>query len=317
MELGEASLAVPRELAPSSVIVAPLPARGRTIGSVVFATTRSERRHAEGDAALAEELARRAALAIDNARLYLEAQRAIRARDDVHRIVAHDLRSPLHGIRMVLDLVDPSAHPETEETKAREYLALARQAAGQMDRLIQDMLDVARIEAGSLAIECEPESASALVAEAVAFHRPLAAERSLEIVAGRIPSDLPRVRADRQRILQVYGNLIGNAIKFTPPGGRITLRAEADAGGVRFSVSDTGPGIRAEHLPHLFDRFWQVKRGGGGGAGLGLPIAKGIVEAHGGQIWVESAVGVGTTFHFTLPAVAVGASVARADARSG
>lgn len=287
----------------SSMIV-PLLARGRTTGVLVFAATATGRRYDAGHLALAEELARRAALAIDNARLYREAQEAIRARDEVHRIVAHDLRNPLYGIKLMLSLIVKRVHAEGDWVEELEYVELARQAVQRMERLIQDMLDVARIEAGSLSIKRERQHAAALLGEAVAFHQTLAAERSLEI-ENRAPADLPEILADRDRLLQVFGNLIGNAIKFTPAGGRITVHAEVTGQEMTFSITDTGLGIRPDYLPHLFDRFWQAEEGRKDGTGLGLAISRGIVEAHGGRIWVESTPGAGAAFHFTLPVARV------------
>ena len=130
----------------------------------------------------------------------------------------------------------------------------------------------------------------------------LASSASLELRLETAPG-LPDIWADRDRLLQVFENLIGNAIKFTKAGGRITLGAEASTGEVVFSVSDTGSGIADSDLPHVFDRFWQASHGAHRGAGLGLAIVKGIVEAHGGRIWIRSTIGKGTTFLFTIPTV--------------
>jgi signal transduction histidine kinase len=293
--------------APGSAMIVPLLARDRTTGALIFAAVDSGRHFDTADLALAEELARRAALAIDNARLYHEAQEAIRARDEVHRIVAHDLRNPLYGIKLMLSLIAKRVRAESDWAEEAEYAELARQAVQRMERLIQDMLDVARLEAGSLSIECERQGAAALLVETITFHQTLATDSALEF-EHLAPADLPEVLADRGRVLQVFGNLIGNAIKFTPAGGRITLRAEVAGLEIHFSVADTGPGIPPDHLPHLFDRFWQAERGRRDGAGLGLAIARGIVEAHGGRIWAESALGAGTAFHFTLPVAPVAAS---------
>jgi signal transduction histidine kinase len=171
-----------------------------------------------------------------------------------------------------------------------------------MNRLIQDLLDVKRIEAGGIAVERRPVPAASLLAEAAEMLRPLAAASSIELAVASC-EDLPNVAADPHRIQQVLSNLIGNAIKFTPRGGRIVLRADCTSSGVRMAVSDTGPGIPAEQLPHIFGQFWQGSRTDRRGIGLGLAIAKGIVEAHEGRIWVESSVGRGSTFYFSLPVV--------------
>jgi signal transduction histidine kinase len=175
-----------------------------------------------------------------------------------------------------------------------------------MNRLIQDLLDVTRVEAGQVALERAALPTRAVVAEAIEAQKTLAAAASVEL---RLDAGehLPDLFADRHRVLQVLENLIGNALKFTPSGGRVTVGAVPRAGSVLCYVRDTGSGIPAEDQPHLFDRFWQArlrraeKRSG---AGLGLAIVKGIVEAHGGRIWVESAPGEGSTFYFTLPTTA-------------
>jgi signal transduction histidine kinase len=146
----------------------------------------------------------------------------------------------------------------------------------------------------------EPLEAAPLVEETLALHRPLAADARLTLEAD-IAKGLPAIQGDRDRLLQVFSNLIGNAIRFSPAGGRIVVRAVADGAHVRFSVSDEGPGIPRSQWPRLFDPFWQAVQGSGKGAGLGLPIAKGLVESHGGRIWVASEPGQGATFHFTVP----------------
>jgi signal transduction histidine kinase len=163
-----------------------------------------------------------------------------------------------------------------------------------------DLLDVTRLESGRLSIERERVSVSELVADCARAQMPLAARRSLAL-SFDVEPDLPDVSADRNRLLQVFENLVGNAVKFTPPGGSIALGAARAGEEVRFSVSDTGPGISEEYLPHLFDRFWQGTRERRHGAGLGLAIVKGIVETHGGRVWAESVPERGATFCFTIP----------------
>jgi signal transduction histidine kinase len=169
-----------------------------------------------------------------------------------------------------------------------------------MDRLIQDLLDVAVAESGQLTVERAQLAARDLVVGAVDMQRPLASSASLELRVD-LDHELPDIWGDRDRLLQVFENLIGNAIKFTNAGGSITVGAAPRDHEVVFRVADTGSGIAPENLPRVFDRFWQASRTGRIGAGLGLQIAKGIVEAHGGRIWVESAAGSGSTFFFTIP----------------
>jgi len=234
-----------------------------------------------------------------NARLYAEAREATRARDMVFRIVAHDLRNPLTRIGMAATLLGQGWLDDAESRNRQ--IEIIHRAVHQMDGLIQDLLDVARMQAGQ-AIPVEPDvvDPAGILAESVESHRALAEERRLRLVTEVLP-ELPAVRADRDRLLQVLQNVIGNAIKFTPPGGRITIGARCEASEVVFTVSDTGPGVPPEDLPHLFDAFWQAERAAAGGAGLGLAIAKGIIEAHNGSIWAENGRDQGATFHFSVP----------------
>jgi signal transduction histidine kinase len=169
-----------------------------------------------------------------------------------------------------------------------------------MSRLIQDLLDVKRMEQGRLAVDPRAQTIGAIVQDAIEMLRPLAEAQGLALEE-EIPADLPKVLADPPRVQQVLSNLVGNAIKFTPRGGRIMLRVRPDAAEVSVAVIDTGPGISADQLPHIFGRFWQASRSDKRGIGLGLAIARGIVEAHRGRIWVESRVGEGSAFYFTLP----------------
>jgi PAS domain S-box-containing protein len=225
-------------------------------------------------------------------------RRALAARDQVLGIVAHDLRSPLSTI-----LVTSTALPQEDERtkKAREVLT---RAATRMSRLIQDLLDVALVEAGQLRVIGEAVPARELVHEALETARPLFVSSQVEVGSSLDP-ELPAVLGDRDRLLQVFENLVGNAIKFTAAGGQVTVGAAAREREVLFWVADTGCGIAPDNLGHVFDRFWQATASTRRlGAGLGLPITKGIVEAHGGRIWVESALGGGSTFYFVIPRAA-------------
>jgi PAS domain S-box-containing protein len=285
------------ELRPEALLCVPLRVSGVVVGALAMYTTEPGRRYGPEDLALAEELARRAALAVENARLFHEAELATRARDQMLGVVAHDLRNPLGTILMAAELVEEALAPESD---ARRKAAMIRRAGERMNRLIQDLLDVKRIDQGRLAVEPRPLQPITLLSEAVEMLRLLAAASSLELALDAA-EDLPRVLADPMRIQQVLSNLIGNAIKFTPRGGRIAVRCSRATDDVRFAVTDTGPGIPAEQLPHVFGQFWQGTRSDRRGIGLGLAIAKGIVEAHHGRIWVESNVGAGSSFFFTLP----------------
>lgn len=306
----ERHLELLHRLEPRSGIVVPLLARERILGVVILVASESGRRYGARDLALAEELARRAALAIDNARLHEKSEQATRTRDEVLRIVAHDLRTPLNVISLCTGvLLKCPPEKRASDTKPLESI---RKAVDRANRLIQDLLDVARMEAGRLSVDRGPEQTAPLVKEAAELHRALAEEKSIQLTTA-IPEDAPPVFADRDRVLQILSNLLGNALKFTPGGGQITLRAEPAGSMMRFSVSDTGPGIPEEDLPHLFEPFWQAPAGRKQGAGLGLTIVKGLVDAHGGHLWVESSPGVGSTFFFSLPIASPAVHSARVE----
>jgi signal transduction histidine kinase len=237
-------------------------------------------------------------------RLEEELRRALQMRDEVLGIVAHDLRNPLSTIIVQASIMQASAlvqgGPEPERRGQLAAESISR-AANRMKHLIQDLLDVAQVEAGGLRVQRAEESARDLVLEAVDTQRSLADSAALKLEID-LERELPTVWCDRNRLLQVFENLIGNAIKFTPPSGRIEVGAGRREKEVLFWVSDTGCGIPPESQDHVFDRFWQATRHGGRpGVGLGLPITRGIVEAHGGRIWVDSTVGRGTTFFFAIP----------------
>ena len=288
-----------RGLDPSSFIIVPLIARGQPLGTLAFGASHGSRRYGHSDVRLAEALASRAALALDNARLHASLERAICARDEVLGLVAHDLRNPLNSINLSAQVLERRFSKEGagENKKTAENI---RSSAQRANRLIEDLLDVTRIEAGQLSIELGPFAAGQLVLDVVEQQQLLASASSIEL-RSEVAGTLPEIWGDRNRCLQVLENLIGNALKFTPPGGRVTVGAAPGEGEVRVWVADSGAGIAAEDLPHVFDRFWQAKKTERSGAGLGLQICKGLIEGHGGRIWVESALGRGTTFHFTIP----------------
>lgn len=285
-------------LGPRSLICVPLVTSGRPIGALTLVTSGSGRRFEVADLSLAADLARRAAVVVEHARLFHEAQQATRARDDVLAVVAHDLRNPLNTVTMAVSLMLETTPPE--RVQERRQAEIVRRAADRMNRMIQDLLDVKRMESGRLTIDPRPEHPGALINDTVDMLRPLAVGSTIRMETN-VEDNLPLVIADAARVQQVLSNLVGNAVKFTPRAGTITVCAERIDGEVRFSVIDTGPGIPAEQLPHIFGRFWQAKTSDRRGIGLGLAIAKGIVEAHNGRIWVESSVGLGSTFYFTLP----------------
>lgn len=227
-----------------------------------------------------------------------EAEQAALARDEVLAMVSHDLRNPLNLVLTSAAFLSDTADALSEPQRAQ--LRMIHRAAEQMNRLIQDLLEVSGIEAGHLRVDAAPEAVEPLVREACALLEHVAGGKKISLHVALAPG-LPPVLADRGRILQVFGNLVGNALKFTPEGGMVRIEAAPEEGVVRFSVTDSGPGIPHEHLPHVFDRFWQARRSAEGGAGLGLAIARGIVAAHGGRLSVDSVPGAGSTFAFTLP----------------
>ena len=298
----EEHLRLVRALGPRSVIVVPLSARGRALGAMVFVRSTTPRRFDVMDLRTAEGLGRHAACAVDNAQLYRATQRALRDRGEILGVVAHDLRDPLHAIAMAASMLSKVAAPD-EQDPTRAKLGRIVRSSEQMSRLIEDLLDVTRIEAGRLSVTLRPLTATALVSDAADAARATLAAASLELDTACADA-LPPVLADADRILQVFSNLIGNAVKFTPPGGRVVLGAARDGDGVRFWVSDTGAGMAESTLDHIFDRFWQARDSDRRGAGLGLAICKGIVDAHGGKIWAESEPGRGSTFSFRLPIAA-------------
>jgi signal transduction histidine kinase/DNA-binding NarL/FixJ family response regulator len=284
-----------------AALVVPLRAAGRAVGRMVLGRVRPGARFGGGEVALAEELGRRAAMAVENARLFGEARAATEARQHTLAIVAHDLRNPLTAIRMDAEMLSsmlrPSVGPFERESLDR-IMAITRR----MDGLIQDLLEVSRMERGTLVLETFPRDPTAMLAESAHALRPLAAAHGLRLEVDAA-AGLPPVHADGERVVQVLSNLVGNAVKFTPKGGAVTLACGPGEGEVRFWVEDTGPGIPPEQIPHIFGAFWQARHADRRGLGLGLSIARGLVEAHGGRIWVESDPGRGARFVFTLPLV--------------
>jgi signal transduction histidine kinase/PAS domain-containing protein len=284
-----------------SLLTVPLLARGRVLGAMVYISSRPGRRYGPVEARLAEDLSRLAALALDNACLYRTAQRAIRDRAEVLAMVAHDLRDPLHSVELAAGMIRQRA-PAAEAACVGDLTGRIGRATGRMKRLVEDLLDVTRIEGGQLTVRPGRQAPAELVAAAVEAAEAGAAAASLALEAAAA-GGLPDVLADRDRILQVFSNLISNALKFSAPGSRVRVGAARDGkGDVEFQVADTGPGISPEGLQHLFDRFWQARAGDRRGAGLGLPICKGIVQAHGATLRVESEPGRGSRFFFSLRA---------------
>lgn len=226
-----------------------------------------------------------------------EAQRATLVREELLAIVAHDLRSPLTAIQTTAAILDRQA--EDAGGHVQESAKRILRSVQRMDRLIADLLDFAHLKAERMSLERKPIACEELVQESLESFLPLAHEKRLQLechCAGDV-----NVIGDRDRVLQILSNLVGNAVKFTPEHGSIVIRAERSGNEAVFSVSDSGPGMTDEEMSRIWDRYWQAQKRNKAGVGLGLSIAKGLVERHGGRIWVESTWGAGTTFFFTLP----------------
>lgn len=227
-------------------------------------------------------------------------EKAVRTRDEVLAVASHDLKNPLSGIRLNTSLLNKMDWSLQNEPKFRSGLDRIRRFTDQMERMIQDILDVNKIELGHFGVETKPVDALDLARDAIEDFGESARAKDIQLEFHREKEPL-WVQADRGQAQRVLSNLLGNAIKFTQKGGKVVLTVTHDEKFAKFEVSDTGPGISPDLLPHVFNRYWQAKETARKGTGLGLAIAKGIVEAHGGRIWVESVVGQGSRFSFTFP----------------
>ena len=222
---------------------------------------------------------------------------AVLSRDDLMAIVSHDLRGPLQTVELAATLLGGQLD---EQHPLHRHVEVIARSCERMESLIEDLLDTAMIREGRIQLELHRERADVLVNEAVELQEPLAAEKGVTLLR-RCDLGEATVECDRDRILQTFGNLIGNALKFCRTGDVITVCGDRDGDVVRFCVQDTGPGIAPEALPHLFEPYWSARKHGSKGAGLGLYIVRGIVESHGGRVWAESTPGAGARFYFTLP----------------
>jgi PAS domain S-box-containing protein len=280
-----------------SLMFVPLTTRGRTFGALTFMMAESDRRYGAKELAVAEDIAHRAAMAIDNAHLYRTARAAIESRDEVLAIVSHDLRSPLSAIVMAAQTMVASASKTGGDSA---MLRNIERAAHRMHRMVGDLVDVSSIDAGRLSLYKTAHDLPEMIGESLQSFAEQAAQHEVSLRAEILNTPL-RASCDRDRVLQVLSNLIGNAIKFVPPHGSVSVRAEISAGEARVSVVDTGPGIPTARLPRLFERYYQAQETASLGRGLGLYISRRLVEAQGGTIWAESTPGAGASFIFTLP----------------
>ena len=275
----------------------PLIARDQPVGVLTFLKAGTPRGNDRGEAIIAGNFAARAALAIDNARLYQHAQRATAARDEILGVVSHDLRNPLSAIAMCSRVLADT--PPSDPVARRDLAKTIYESTTWMSRMIQDLLDVSAIEAGVLSVIHDSEDMGQIVTRAAGLFTRRAADSGVALVV-TLEEPLAQVSVDAERMAQAIANLIGNAVKFTPSGGRVSVDAHARGGAIDVVVADTGRGIAETDLPFIFDRFWHT-RGSAAGTGLGLAIAKGIVEAHGGTIAVASKIGEGSRFTISLP----------------
>jgi signal transduction histidine kinase len=280
-----------------SYISAVLSARGRVLGAITFFTD-AGRTLSPDDVLMAEDLARRAATAIDNASLYQQAQRAIRARDDMLAIVTHDIRSPLSAIITAAAVQRATAPADENGARIRQRAESIQRAAEHIGRLISDLADIGQSGRGRFTIERRRQDVAALARDVVDSLAPVADRRGTRLTLD-ITAEMPPIDADGDRVVQVLSNLVTNAIN--AGAAHVAIGVEPRAEDVLFSVSDTGPGIRPQDVPHMFERHWRAASANYEGSGLGLAIAKQIVDAHNGRIWLESAVGSGSRFFFTLP----------------
>jgi PAS domain S-box-containing protein len=298
---GPEHLEIMRALAPRSARGVPIAARGRILGVITFMAAESGRRYGPAEVKLAEDLAHRVALAIDNARLYRDAQERERLKDEFLAMLAHELRNPLGAISNAVHLLRMGSLQE--RVVARQHEVLVRQV-GQLTHLLNDLLDVSRLTRGKIQLRLQPVDLAAAVHQAVDLNRDQIEARRHALTVS-LPAALVRLEADPVRLVQILDNLLNNAAKYTEPGGQIALIVTAEEQQLDIRVRDTGSGIPPELLPRVFDMFAQGDRAldrAQGGLGIGLTIVRRLVELHGGQIIAYSeGPGRGSEFHFCLP----------------
>ncbi|MQA89641.1 MAG: response regulator [Gemmatimonas sp.] len=282
------------------LILAPIIGSSGPIGAVALSVSKP-RRIQEADLEMISDLAARTALAIENAQLFADAQLASRARERMLSVVAHDLRNPLAVVGMYSEMLIGLLPPDGDAYEA-DALASIHKTSRRMQQQIEDLLDISRLQHGTFSLRRGSCSIEALFRDAELLLQPLAESYEIELVV-QSESEVAdaTARLDASRLQQVLSNLVGNALKFTPPGGRVILGWTIGDNELRGHVEDTGPGIARDQLPHVFSAYWQAREGDRRGIGLGLWISRMIVEAHGGRIWVDSVEGAGATFHFTVP----------------
>ena len=252
----------------------------------------------------------------DVTQLRAQTQEVLRSRDDLMAIVSHDLRNPLGVVLTSSALLLRADLPTDKGERARRQVEAIQRAGNRMNRLIKDLLDLASIQGGQLVLTRRAHDAGTLMSDSVASLQPLAVQKSQRLQA-EPSAQVLSVDCDRERVVQVFAHVVGNAIKFSGEGGEIRVSVATDGATVCFTIKDNGPGMSPEELQNLFDRYWQARRRNREGIGLGLSLVKGIVEGHGGRVWAESAIGAGTTVHFTLPSTPSAPSPAPAAPAAG
>lgn len=283
-----------------SYFIVPLKAGGKVIGALAISQGISGRFYITEDRPLIEDFAQRIAYALENAILYDEALTAVRSREDVLSIVSHDLKNPLQAIQLSTTYLRRRLDSSPDNVTLMKMVNTIKGAADSMNSLIHNILDIGKIQAGTFSVDLKPVRLAGILKNLKEVMLPLAREKHLELYF--IPEEFDHpIYCDTGRVIQIFSNLIGNAVKFTPPGGRIDVTMEVLNKYVRVCVEDNGPGMSEDFQKNLFNRHWQAMETSTKGSGLGLYITKGIVEAHGGEIWVESEPGKGSRFYFTLP----------------
>jgi signal transduction histidine kinase len=290
-----------RALSITSYMIVPLRTRRGNVGTITFVSSESRRRFTDADLRFAEMVADRAAVAIENAWAFEDARTANRAKDEFLATLSHELRTPLNAILGYTRMMKTGAVSEDRQESA---LAVIERNGTMLAQILEDLLDISRIVSGKMRLEVRPVDVRQVISDAIGTVRPAADAKGITLRTC-LDADGLTLNADRDRLQQVLWNLLTNAVKFTPPGGTVTVEAGASTRGIEIAVADTGRGIQASLLPHVFERFTQGDTRLGRehrGLGLGLSIARNIVEMHGGTITSESGgEGKGSTFRVTLP----------------
>jgi len=284
----------------SSAMVVPLISRGSVLGVLTLVAAGRLRKFSPADLTTAEDLAERIAVRLDNARLYRQARDAIAAREEILALVAHDLRNPLSAIQLSTMSMNSTPPPPVERRKGWPRMERVRRIADHMSRMLEDLAEFSGLDARPFALDMAARDVPQLLNEVVETLVPIASDKGVTLQLGAAPAE-GHIVCDPDRVLQVFSNVVGNAVKFSQRGGTIEIQTTAKDGVVQFTVRDDGPGMERVDLDHIFDKYWQAERGTRGGRGLGLYIAKRLVEAQGGEIWCESEPAKGTRVSFTLP----------------